>query len=1798
MRRFAALRALTPVLLVLAGIFATTGRAAAQECTEEPCGPMDTTPPTISISPPSGTLAVGPQSVSIAWSDNTVLNHNSRIIMYGDSNVTSAFSYTWTTGSAAQSTGTVNVGTGSRTLTAYICDMSSYGPNCRDVAVTYTGPTPPVRVSAETAALTLSPGHMSAARFRLVNLGTSEGQYAISTSCPPGFASCSASATSVTLAGGDSAWVDAYFMTPASGGGTVSVTAAGGSVSSTGSTSITTTAAADPGYPGDAKSLLRIQRDACVVVALGPGTASECGDLRVVHPLPSARVLNRTRTPVLTYNSDQARPHPVVAAQFAGPPGTVPDSIRAVLVVNGTEVASRRWRGWGADQTRRIALAFEAGDPAAYRTGVYPYTLTVTAEWLGGAPASLPASRTGRMIIVNRAASPFGAGWWLSGVEQLVAVGGDSLLWVGGDGSARLYGKTPAGSWRAEAYDRPDSIYRPAGGTGYVRPLPGGARVHFGSDGYHTATENAVGHLTRFRWNARPVGSTSTLEMRLDTLILPSPSGQADTLRYLFAYGGTGPGCTTATTGLTRVSAPAPAGGYRDSWLCGDNLRRLTRIADPAPSTTAVTFAYHASTRWMVHRTDRRGAAHGFSYIRVRLHTSARTMAPGVIATTRVQAVQTLGMNGASVRADSVNVIYDGARPITDVCDCVWWKVDRWGAPTSSRNALGQVTAIRRGDARWPGAVTEMVAPNGFTTTASYDALGYVAATTAWNPYGDTRNATTTFRWNDTAAAPARIVAPQGEVSMMGYDAHGRRAWEQVGPDSARRVRYVYNANAHAGAPGLLERVVYPGGGTERVEYDARGNLSATLSPLNARSEFESDRLGRPTVQRVAIDTLAGAVRFQGDSTTYDDAGRPKRVVSFAPDLLGEGVQQVVVVNGYDPESNLTSVSRWSVPDPDSIGAVITRWVYDLGGRRTVEVAPDNTPADSLDNPADTTVYDLAGNVLETRTRRVTDSGQRVVVSMRYDALNRLVQRITPAIRYDSIEDGLALRGFIYPHEQDRIDAVYSGRGRALPYPWYPNDVNWGYRIPGDTARYVYDSMGNTVRADNRDAWIRRGYYPGGALRADTLKVRTVAELAAGGDSTSHVYALAHAYDLNGRRTELVHPASLAPQLGGTLRDRTRYVYDRATGELASVSDPLGNTFRYHYNVRGQLDSLSMPGGLTDEFGYDLDGRLARHVTRNASTSGADRFAYPVLRDEVFRYDARGKMLFSGNRAGAGDTTRVWYTGLGYMRLDSVVSRGAPAGKAVPLSITSQQVVYDALGNRLGMRARSTFELPWRKDYSTTPEYSDYELGTSRLLSTVDGYGTDVQLYDRGGNVVFNKTVQQGSPNAAAGLRDHAYFYGGDGMLRGAESRVVDDRRIDYSNYRRAFEEYRYDALGRRVWVRARRECHQAFSGYCELGWVRRTVWDGDRELYEIQAPSSGEVPYDDARREYDTTPVNMGLRDGLPGDANEIDPNPFYGRVAYTYGPGIDQPVSVVRMAYADMRDTLGNVGYVLREPFAIVPLWNSRGQPALGAFADGTWRKCTGARCVKLTWPELWAGYARPQMFRDFWHGTLLQDKQDGSGLHYRRNRYYDPATGRFTQEDPIGLAGGVNLYGFAEGDPVSYADPYGLAVCFRGATKGEVRGLIREVERVIGSRVTVGRDNCVTGVTGSGTNEHRSQFEALVSSSFTYWIQPGTSGSRFTGGILEVDPGQAGIAYWTYNGTQCIKNGTATLTQIVAHELAHAYQHNHRRSLPFPLRVYRTPSGREIDVYREYGAVYFENEYLGRVRRSQRCRYADEF
>ena len=48
----------------------------------------------------------------------------------------------------------------------------------------------------------------------------------------------------------------------------------------------------------------------------------------------------------------------------------------------------------------------------------------------------------------------------------------------------------------------------------------------------------------------------------------------------------------------------------------------------------------------------------------------------------------------------------------------------------------------------------------------------------------------------------------------------------------------------------------------------------------------------------------------------------------------------------------------------------------------------------------------------------------------------------------------------------------------------------------------------------------------------------------------------------------------------------------------------------------------------------------------------------------------------------------------------------------------------------------------------------------------------------------------------------------------------------------------------------------------------------------------------------------------------------------------------------------------------------------------------------------------------------------------LLYYGMRYYNPTTGRWISRDPIGEAGGINLYGFVGNDPVSRVDPDGRA------------------------------------------------------------------------------------------------------------------------------------------------------------------------
>ena len=49
--------------------------------------------------------------------------------------------------------------------------------------------------------------------------------------------------------------------------------------------------------------------------------------------------------------------------------------------------------------------------------------------------------------------------------------------------------------------------------------------------------------------------------------------------------------------------------------------------------------------------------------------------------------------------------------------------------------------------------------------------------------------------------------------------------------------------------------------------------------------------------------------------------------------------------------------------------------------------------------------------------------------------------------------------------------------------------------------------------------------------------------------------------------------------------------------------------------------------------------------------------------------------------------------------------------------------------------------------------------------------------------------------------------------------------------------------------------------------------------------------------------------------------------------------------------------------------------------------------------------------------------------TGLYHFRHRWYDPETGRWLSNDPIGISGGMNQYVFCGSDPIGLVDPLGL-------------------------------------------------------------------------------------------------------------------------------------------------------------------------
>ncbi|HEU0052430.1 MAG TPA: hypothetical protein VFQ39_04600, partial [Longimicrobium sp.] len=616
--------------------------------------------------------------------------------MFDAQDVTAGFSYTPGSktgcGAYAVSRDTLTLTPGQHSLHAGIFEASGGAGEPLDgfamAEYTYvrTNEAPPpgdttygVSVSPETGTATVGTSSHPTQVFTVQNSGNQPSTFTIGFSCTGAVSSCAGTATQLTLDGGATGLVGVSYTASAAPRqtGAVKLWAVRNGTPALAGTGTVQVSTKEPQIAGTVSGVgegTRLERGLCVTASAGAGAAFECGDLRLGHGLPATRSRNRVRAPVLLYNSQHARPYPIVALDLAPPAGPRPDTIRGVLQLSDGTVVNAWWPGWPSDTLKRISVGFDAG----LREGIYSYTLTLTAKWNGGASQAI-GSWPGRLVIVNRRNSEFGAGWWLAGLERIAYQTDGSLLWIGGDGSHRLYRPDPgaAGRWGTDRFLRPDSVVLrtdpdPAK-TRYARILPGRGEVRFDNQGRHRETVSPRGDTTYFHYDG---------EGRLDLVNWSGAGGNG----YDFRYAASGAPLSSVATWA------ASPGSERVVRVQTDASRRVTAIVDPTPDTVTFGYAAGSTSAVVTSRTDRMGATTNFTFDagnklwRSTFALTSPATSPDDSINIRFTPVETRGLGPFPVPTAAATVAMNG--PLADqpngadLAD-VW--VNRWGMPVRMR---------------------------------------------------------------------------------------------------------------------------------------------------------------------------------------------------------------------------------------------------------------------------------------------------------------------------------------------------------------------------------------------------------------------------------------------------------------------------------------------------------------------------------------------------------------------------------------------------------------------------------------------------------------------------------------------------------------------------------------------------------------------------------------------------------------------------------------------------------------------------------------------------------------------------------------------------------------------------------------------------------------------------------------------------------------------------------------------------------------------------------------------------------
>jgi RHS repeat-associated protein len=210
-----------------------------------------------------------------------------------------------------------------------------------------------------------------------------------------------------------------------------------------------------------------------------------------------------------------------------------------------------------------------------------------------------------------------------------------------------------------------------------------------------------------------------------------------------------------------------------------------------------------------------------------------------------------------------------------------------------------------------------------------------------------------------------------------------------------------------------------------------------------------------------------------------------------------------------------------------------------------------------------------------------------------------------------------------------------------------------------------------------------------------------------------------------------------------------------------------------------------------------------------------------------------------------------------------------------------------------------------------------------------------------------------------------------------------------------------------------------------------RYAWDHAGQLREVVRPDGQRVTfaYDALGRRVRKT--FGGRTTTYVWDGNDLVHELTEGEalVTWEFEPGKFAPIAKVEgdRRYGVVTDHLGTP----------VALFDERGELAWKAKVDlyGVPRE----EVARTGCPWRWPG----------------QYEDEETGLYYNRFRYYDPEAGTYISQDPIGLRGGLNLFGYVL-DPLRRTDPLGLSetctTIYRGTDFGNERRIFEETGHVM--------------------------------------------------------------------------------------------------------------------------------------------------